>query len=58
LVDEYYFFIAPKILGGQDAKTAVGGAGCARMADAQDLDIRSVEQIGPDLLIHAYPKHH
>ena len=58
LVDEYYFFIAPKILGGQDAKTAVGGAGCARMADAQDLDIRSVEQIGPDLLVHAYPKHH
>lgn len=58
LVDEYYIFIAPKILGGQDAKTAVGGAGCASMADAQDLDIRSVEQIGPDLLIHAYPKQH
>ena len=58
LVDEYYFFIAPKILGGQGAKTAVGGAGCARMADAQDLDIRSVEQIGPDLLVHAYPKQH
>ena len=26
------------------------------MADAQALDIRSVEQIGPDLLVHAYPK--
>ncbi|MDY6418306.1 MAG: dihydrofolate reductase family protein, partial [Bacteroidales bacterium] len=56
LVDEYYFFIAPKILGGQDAKTAVGGPGFAKMADAQALDIRSVEQIGPDLLVHAYPK--
>ncbi len=58
LVDEYYIFIAPKILGGQDAKTAVGGAGFRKMADAQELDIRSVEQIGPDLLVHAYPKNH
>ncbi len=56
LVDEYFIFIAPKILGGDDAKTAVGGSGFAKMADAQKLDIRSVEQIGPDLLIHAYPK--
>lgn len=57
LVDEYYFFVAPKILGGRDAKTAVGGTGFARMADALELDIRSVEPFGPDLLLHAYPKH-
>jgi diaminohydroxyphosphoribosylaminopyrimidine deaminase/5-amino-6-(5-phosphoribosylamino)uracil reductase len=56
LVDEYYIFIAPKILGGQDAKTSVGGPGFAKMADALALDIRSVERIGPDLLVHAYPK--
>ena len=57
-VDEYYIFIAPKILGGRDAKTAVGGPGFAKMADAQDIDIRSVEQLGPDILIHGYPKKH
>ena len=56
LVDEYYIFIAPKILGGQNAKTSVGGPGFAKMADALALDIRSVERIGPDLLVHAYPK--
>jgi diaminohydroxyphosphoribosylaminopyrimidine deaminase/5-amino-6-(5-phosphoribosylamino)uracil reductase len=58
LVDEYYVFIAPKVLGGQDAKTAVGGVGFATMAAARDIEIRSVEHIGPDLLIHGYPKHH
>ena len=58
LVDEYYVFIAPKVLGGQDAKTAVGGVGFAAMAAARDIEIRSVEHIGPDLMIHGYPKHH
>lgn len=58
LVDEYYIFIAPKVLGGQDAKTAVGGAGFATMAAARDIRIRSVERIGPDLLVHGYPQNH
>ena len=56
LVDEYYFFIAPKILGGAYAKTAVGGQGFPRMADALGLRTESVKRFGPDLLIHAYPQ--
>ena len=56
LVDEYYFFVAPKILGGADAKTAVGGKGFPRMSEALGLRIESVKQFGPDLLIHAYPE--
>ena len=58
LVDEYYIFIAPKLLGGQDAKTAVGGVGFDTMAAARDIRIRSVDTIGPDILIHGYPKNH
>ena len=56
LVDEYYFFVAPKILGGKDAKTAVGGTGFARMADARGVRVASVRPFGPDLLIHGYPE--
>ena len=56
LVDEYYFFVAPKILGGKDARTAVGGTGFARMADARGVRIESVRSFGPDLLIHGYPE--
>ena len=56
LVDEYYFFVAPKILGGKDAKTAVGGTGFAKMADARGVRIESVRSFGPDLLIHGYPE--
>ena len=55
LVDEYYVFIAPKILGGRDAKTAVGGVGFSRMAEALDITVDSVDRSGPDLLIHGFP---
>ncbi|SKC46183.1 diaminohydroxyphosphoribosylaminopyrimidine deaminase [Bacteroidales bacterium WCE2008] len=56
LVDEYYIFVAPKILGGKDAKTTVGGAGFPKMADALDISIKDVRQFGPDILIHGYAK--
>ena len=56
LVDEYYFFVAPKVLGGRDAKTAVGGTGFAKMAEARGVRIESVRSFGPDLLIHGYPE--
>ena len=56
LVDEFYVFVAPKILGGRNAKTAVGGEGFPKMAGALDLEIESVSQFGPDLLIHGFPK--
>ena len=55
LVDEYYFFVAPKILGGRDALSPVGGNGFAKMADARDIDIDSIRHFGPDFLLHGYP---
>ena len=56
LADEFYFFIAPKIAGGNTAKGPVGGTGFRRMADAAEVSIRSVKQYGNDWLIHAFKK--
>lgn len=51
LVDKVMAFIAPKIIGGQEAPGPVGGAGTARLADAVTLTDLYVERIGPDVLI-------
>ncbi len=51
LVDEIYAFIAPKIIGGMNAKTAVEGEGFSRMADAIDLKITDVLNAGQDILL-------
>jgi diaminohydroxyphosphoribosylaminopyrimidine deaminase/5-amino-6-(5-phosphoribosylamino)uracil reductase len=53
LVDEVVCFIAPKIVGGRDAKTPVEGLGAATMDEAVILhDIRT-EQVGEDVMITA-----
>ena len=52
LVDEVYAFIAPKIIGGKDAKTPVEGRGFPRMSEAVILQQVAVEIIGEDVLIH------
>ena len=47
------FFYAPKILGGRDARKAVGGEGVSRVSAA--IKLREVEwlKLGPDLLLSA-----
>ena len=52
-VDEIYFFIAPVILGGRDAKTPVEGAGVKNIADAFRLKNVNVHRLGEDILVHA-----
>ena len=54
LADEYYFFLAPKIIGGRAAKGPVGGNGFEKMADAAGVSIESVSRCGADWLIHAF----
>lgn len=54
LVDEFAFFIAPKLLGA-DGVPNFGKSG-GRMADMTDLNILSVEQVGDDVLIKAKPE--
>jgi diaminohydroxyphosphoribosylaminopyrimidine deaminase / 5-amino-6-(5-phosphoribosylamino)uracil reductase len=51
-IDEVHAFIAPKLFGGQSAKSPVGGGGVAEVADALMLAATTIEQLGSDLYIH------
>ena len=51
LSDELYAFIAPKIVGGMNAKTPVEGLGVEKMADAITLELKNVLNIGDDVLL-------
>jgi len=56
LVNKVTFFIAPKIIGGTTAPSAIGGAGIERMSDAFELERVSVVQRGKDIEITGYPR--
>lgn len=49
------FYLAPKIVGGQDAIPVVGGKGVSLIKKAPKLKFVSYTQIGPDLKIVAKP---
>ena len=51
IVDRVLFFLAPKILGGRDALSAVGGESPKHVSEALPLNVMSVTRLGPDLLI-------
>jgi diaminohydroxyphosphoribosylaminopyrimidine deaminase/5-amino-6-(5-phosphoribosylamino)uracil reductase len=51
IVDEVHAYIAPKIIGGQTAKTPVGGEGIEMMKDAVNLQNIRFENIADDILI-------
>ena len=51
LVDRIYAYVAPKILGGAGAPTAVGGNGWPTPDEGKKLKIEEVVQIGEDLRI-------
>jgi diaminohydroxyphosphoribosylaminopyrimidine deaminase/5-amino-6-(5-phosphoribosylamino)uracil reductase len=53
LVDRLLVFIAPKVIGGRDAITAVEGLGVARVADAAEFKITGVKTFSKDILIEA-----
>lgn len=50
-VDEVWAFIAPKIIGGNEAKTPVAGHGIDRMCDAIKLKDIDIQNINGDILI-------
>jgi diaminohydroxyphosphoribosylaminopyrimidine deaminase/5-amino-6-(5-phosphoribosylamino)uracil reductase len=56
LVNKATFFVAPIIVGGQDAPSAIGGTGAEKIADAFQLDRVEVAQHGRDVEITGYPK--
>jgi diaminohydroxyphosphoribosylaminopyrimidine deaminase/5-amino-6-(5-phosphoribosylamino)uracil reductase len=51
LADEVCAFVAPKVVGGREAKTPVEGPGFDRMAQALAVRDVTVERIGDDLLL-------
>ncbi|MDF2879322.1 MAG: riboflavin biosynthesis protein RibD [Clostridia bacterium] len=54
IIDKINIFIAPKLIGGREAKTPIGGVGKMLMKDAvsvKDINIRSFE---PDMMIEGY----
>ncbi|HET7286424.1 MAG TPA: bifunctional diaminohydroxyphosphoribosylaminopyrimidine deaminase/5-amino-6-(5-phosphoribosylamino)uracil reductase RibD [Pyrinomonadaceae bacterium] len=56
LVNKVTFFIAPKIIGGAAAPSAIGGTGVEKMADALELERISVIQRGKDIEVTGYPR--
>lgn len=56
LVDKVHAFIAPKLIGGQDALTPVEGAGFSHLSEAVELECITMEQLAGDILLTGYPR--
>lgn len=54
LVDKLHAYIAPRLIGGREARGPVGGAGVERLVDAIPLRELDVTRLGTDLLITGY----
>jgi diaminohydroxyphosphoribosylaminopyrimidine deaminase/5-amino-6-(5-phosphoribosylamino)uracil reductase len=54
LVDKVLAFISPIIIGGNGAKSAVGGTGVSQVADALRLNRVKIIEFGDDVLISGY----
>jgi diaminohydroxyphosphoribosylaminopyrimidine deaminase/5-amino-6-(5-phosphoribosylamino)uracil reductase len=54
LVDKVLAFVAPIIIGGEEAKTAVSGRGVENVADALQLKDIKIERFGNEFLISGY----
>ena len=56
LVNKVTVFIAPKIIGGAEAPSAIGGAGAETMAEALELERVTMVQRGADIEVTGYPR--
>ena len=54
VIDKVIMYLAPKILGGENALTPVGGKGIDVMKDAISVRLMSVRRIGEDICIEGY----
>ena len=54
LVDKVVTFIAPKLFGGREAKTPVGGDGFGKVEDAVQLQDIRMETFGDDIMVEGY----
>lgn len=51
LIDEYVIFIAPKIVGGKDAYSIVGGHGFDKISESNMIEFKDIRNIDGDLMI-------
>ena len=56
LVNKFTFFIAPKVVGGSSAPSAIGGLGVERMSEAMQLENVEVVHQGEDIEVTGYPR--
>jgi diaminohydroxyphosphoribosylaminopyrimidine deaminase / 5-amino-6-(5-phosphoribosylamino)uracil reductase len=56
LIDKVYWFIAPKLIGGRQAPTPIGGQGIEFMKDARPLVSLEIMKMADDILITGYFK--
>ena len=54
LVNQFYFFFAPKFLGGRQAPGVLGGEGIVHLKDAPQARDLVIRRIGADLLIKGF----
>jgi diaminohydroxyphosphoribosylaminopyrimidine deaminase/5-amino-6-(5-phosphoribosylamino)uracil reductase len=54
LVDKVVAFLAPIIIGGEEAKPSVAGQGVDRLTDALKLDRVKIERVGEDIMVTGY----
>jgi diaminohydroxyphosphoribosylaminopyrimidine deaminase / 5-amino-6-(5-phosphoribosylamino)uracil reductase len=54
IVDKVFFFMAPRIMGGQDSKGSIGGRSPRHLGDTIPIEDVKVRRIGPDLLVEGY----
>jgi len=55
LFDRLYATVSPVLIGGETAKSAVGGAGFASLSEAATLSFVGWTKVGPDYVIEAVP---
>jgi diaminohydroxyphosphoribosylaminopyrimidine deaminase/5-amino-6-(5-phosphoribosylamino)uracil reductase len=51
------FYIAPKILGGENSKSCIAGIGFSELNNAVNLKDMSYRKIGEDLVVEGYIRH-
>jgi diaminohydroxyphosphoribosylaminopyrimidine deaminase / 5-amino-6-(5-phosphoribosylamino)uracil reductase len=55
-VDQVFWFVAPLLIGGSGARSAVVGNGAAHLRNAATLRNLDVARIGPDICLHGFLK--
>jgi diaminohydroxyphosphoribosylaminopyrimidine deaminase/5-amino-6-(5-phosphoribosylamino)uracil reductase len=56
LVDKFYMFFGPRIIGGDNGVPFTRGPGCDIIAKCMTVRVQKVKRLGDDLMIEAYPQ--